>query len=180
MKKLLAAMFVALLASVTLKPAASGADADFPEIIQPFLKEHCIKCHGPKKKKGKLVLHTIKDDFGSEAGSERWIEILNQLTFGEMPPPDEEARPESSNTAEVVEWIQKRLIETGESRRLPKEVARPRIWQPREPRETVFGRNHNPTLLSVPSLAGKPGDLQGEKLSRAQSLYLRHRREGNP
>ena len=115
MKKSVLVFSAVLLASVTLEPAASGADADFPEIIKPFLKEHCIKCHGPKKKKGKLVLHTIKDDFGSEAGSERWIEILNQLTFGEMPPPDEEARPESSDTAEVVEWIQKRLIETGKA-----------------------------------------------------------------
>ena len=115
MKKSVLVFAAALLGSVTLKPEASGSDADFPEIIQPFLKEHCVKCHGPKKKKGKLVLHTIKDDFGSEAGSERWIEILNQLTFGEMPPPDEEARPESSDTAEVVEWIQKRLIETGKA-----------------------------------------------------------------
>ena len=114
-KKLVLVCSVALLVSVAFRSAASGADTDFPEIIQPFLKEHCIKCHGPEKKKGKLVLHTIKDDFGSEAGSERWIEILNQLTFGEMPPPDEEIRPESSDTAEVVEWIHKRLAESGKA-----------------------------------------------------------------
>ncbi len=105
----------ALLASVALGPAASGADADFPRTIQPFLKEHCIKCHGPEKKKGKLVLHTIKDDFASEAGSQRWIEILNQLTFGEMPPPDEKARPDPGDSAEVVEWIHKRLAESGKA-----------------------------------------------------------------
>ena len=106
---------VALLASVTLRPAASGADADFPKIIQPFLKEHCVKCHGPKKKKGKLVLHAIKDDFGSERGSDQWIEILNQLTFGEMPPPEENVRPSASEVAEIVEWIHKRLTESGKA-----------------------------------------------------------------
>jgi hypothetical protein len=106
---------VALLASVTLRPAASGADADFPKIIQPFLKEHCVKCHGPKKKKGKLVLHAIKDDFGSESGSDQWIEILNQLTFGEMPPPEENVRPSASEVAEIVEWIHKRLTESGKA-----------------------------------------------------------------
>ena len=115
MKKLVSVCSVALLVSVAFRSAASGADTDFPEIIQPFLKKHCIKCHGPEKKKGKLVLHTIKDDFGSEAGSERWIEILNQLTFEEMPPADEKSRPESSDTAEVVEWIHKRLIESGKA-----------------------------------------------------------------
>ena len=51
MRKLLVALFVALLVSVIFRPAASGADPDFPEIIQPFLKENCVKCHGPKKKK---------------------------------------------------------------------------------------------------------------------------------
>ena len=125
MKKFVLVLLVALLASVTLSPCASGSDADFPEIIQPFLKEHCVKCHGPKKKKGKLVLHTIKDDFGSEAGSERWIEILNQLTFGEMPPPDEEGRPESSDTAEIVEWIHKRLIESGKAEGYLKKLLAP-------------------------------------------------------
>ena len=92
-----------------------GSNVEFLETIRPYLQEHCVKCHGLKKQKGKLVLHSIKDQFDTETESEQWIQILNQLTFGEMPPTDEEARPDSSDTAEVVEWIQKRLAETGKA-----------------------------------------------------------------
>ena len=31
---------------------------DFHRDIEPILREHCIKCHGPKKQKGKLRLDT--------------------------------------------------------------------------------------------------------------------------
>lgn len=115
MKNSFSVLGITLLTSVIISPTLLVADANSPETIQPYFKEYCVKCHGLDKKKGKLSLHRIKDDFGSEAGSQRWIEILNQLTFGEMPPPDKEARPESSDTAEVVEWVQKRLIETGKA-----------------------------------------------------------------
>jgi hypothetical protein len=104
---------------------ASGADTDFPKIIQPYFKEYCIKCHGPDKKKGKLVLHTIKDDFGSEGDPEQWIEILNQLTFGEMPPPDEKKRPSAGETADIVEWINKRLIASGKAEGYLKKLLAP-------------------------------------------------------
>jgi hypothetical protein len=124
-KKLVSVCSVALLVSVAFRSAASGADADFPNIIQPFLKENCVKCHGPEKKKGKLVLHAIKDDFGSEEGSERWIEVLNQLTFGEMPPAEEKVRPSAGEVAEVVEWIHKRLAESGEAEGYLKKLLAP-------------------------------------------------------
>ena len=117
--------FLYSLASCLLAPMASGANTDFPKIIQPFFKEYCIKCHGPDKNKGKLVLHTIKDDFSSEDDSTQWIEILNQLTFGEMPPPDEKKRPGAGKTADVVEWINTRLIESGKAEGYLKKLLAP-------------------------------------------------------
>jgi hypothetical protein len=115
MKNSFSVLGITLLALVIFSPTLSGADADFPETIQPFFQEYCVKCHGPDKKKGKLLLHRIKDDFASEAGSERWIKILNQLTFGEMPPPKEKKRPGTGETADVTELIQERLAVSGEA-----------------------------------------------------------------
>ncbi|MDX1564461.1 MAG: c-type cytochrome domain-containing protein [Phycisphaeraceae bacterium] len=37
---------------------ARAAKVDFAKDIWPLFKEHCIKCHGAKKQKGKLALHT--------------------------------------------------------------------------------------------------------------------------
>ena len=104
---------------------ASGSDTDFLKIIQPYFKEYCVKCHGPDKNKGKLVLHTIKDDFGSEGDSDQWIGILNQLTFGEMPPPDEKKRPSAGETADIVEWINKRLMASGKAEGYLKKLLAP-------------------------------------------------------
>jgi len=35
-------------------PTAEAADG-----LQPFLKEHCLRCHGPEKQKAKLRLDTL-------------------------------------------------------------------------------------------------------------------------
>ena len=38
---------------------AAHADERYPKILQSFLKENCIRCHGPKKSKGDLRLDTL-------------------------------------------------------------------------------------------------------------------------
>jgi len=48
---------------------ASGNTVDFIGQIAPILKEHCIKCHNPAKKKGKLLLDTRENAMkGGENG----------------------------------------------------------------------------------------------------------------
>ncbi|MFT5498366.1 MAG: hypothetical protein ACI9TH_003778 [Kiritimatiellia bacterium] len=105
--------------------ASAAVDVDFETVVKPLLNKHCIKCHGPKKQKGKLVLHTVKNDLDTDAGAERWTDILDQLTFNEMPPPEEESRPTPGETAGVVEWITKRLQETGKAEGYIKKLLAP-------------------------------------------------------
>jgi hypothetical protein len=107
------------------KPASAASTAGFDQVIKPFFKSHCVKCHGPKKKKGKLALHTIQNDLDTADGSERWTEILNQLTFDEMPPPTEKKRPKPLESAKVVDWIKKRLAETGKAEGYIKKLLAP-------------------------------------------------------
>ena len=125
MKNSFSVLGITLLTSVIISPTLLVADADSPETIQPYFKEYCVKCHGPDKKKGKLSLHRIKDDFASEAGSERWIQILNQLSFGEMPPLEEKKRPDPNETAKIVEWIHGRLAESGKAEGYLKKLLAP-------------------------------------------------------
>jgi len=39
-------------------PPAAARPIDFTKDIQPFLERSCLKCHGPEKAKGKLLLDT--------------------------------------------------------------------------------------------------------------------------
>lgn len=69
--------------------ACSGA-IDFPSQVLPILEEHCFKCHGEKKQKGKLRLDTLSPDLlESRIAAETWHDVRDALNLGEMPPEEE-------------------------------------------------------------------------------------------
>src|SRR5262245_52122284 len=71
------------------KPAGdkpSGVTLD--KSITGFLTTHCIRCHGPDKKKAGLELHIYKDEASLLKNRSRWQEVLHMLAAGEMPPPE--------------------------------------------------------------------------------------------
>ena len=53
--------------------ASAVAPAGFEQMIKPFLKKNCIRCHGEKKQKGKLALHDAPVDFANAKTSELWL-----------------------------------------------------------------------------------------------------------
>ena len=69
--------------------ACSGA-IDFPSQVLPILEEHCFKCHGERKQKGKLRLDTLSPDLlKSRIAAETWHDVRDALNLGEMPPEEE-------------------------------------------------------------------------------------------
>jgi mono/diheme cytochrome c family protein len=88
--------------------SAAGRPADFVSTIQPFLEAHCIACHGPKKSKGKITLHTLNGDFAAGQDVERWERILDMLESHEMPPEDE-PQPSEAERRAVAQWIEASL-----------------------------------------------------------------------
>ena len=89
-------------------PAAEGE-----RMAKQFLETHCIRCHGEEKQKGKLALHDVSFDFTQASNSELWLDILAQLTAGDMPPPDEGKRPDDSDRNGMIEWIDRQLLTAG-------------------------------------------------------------------
>lgn len=84
---------------------AISATADtYQQQVQPFLEKHCVRCHGPKKQNGDLRLDDLKRDFGSNAIAGQWIEVMDNLNLGEMPPEDE-PRPNAAQQRKVADWI---------------------------------------------------------------------------
>lgn len=103
------ALSLLLVFSASLNIRAAEAE----RMAKQFLKTHCIHCHGEKKQKGKLVLHEVSFDFTKTETSDMWIEILEQLTAGDMPPPDEKEQPSQAERNVVIEWIDRQLLTTG-------------------------------------------------------------------
>lgn len=123
---------------------------DFDKDIQPFLDEHCVRCHNDKKQKGDFRL----DDLSREVGlkdTPLWAEVMERISSGEMPPEDEEVLPGAEESAAVVEWLSARIHE-GEALRM---AARDRVTFHRLSREEYVNTIRD--LLGVHFDATDPG-----------------------
>lgn len=105
---------VAVLFALLLGPASADGAAGFPNSVAPFLRQHCIKCHGPDKQKGKLALHTLDGDLLKGKDVEKWQAVVERLTLNEMPP-DSEPRPDARAVQQVVGWITVELGKAGKA-----------------------------------------------------------------
>jgi len=94
--------FIALLVCM---PQLCAQEVDpWSDSIHPFLKQHCVRCHGPEKQNADLRLDSLAPEFDSSSNAEIWIEVMDKLNLGEMPP-DGEPRPDSASHRQVVRWI---------------------------------------------------------------------------
>lgn len=84
-------------------------DLGFRDIISPFLKTHCLKCHGPDEKKGQLRIdQQLKNEFLDPTAKEKWGEVINVLNSHEMPP-EGEPQPKPDEVSRVVDWITEQM-----------------------------------------------------------------------
>ena len=82
--------------------------AGFQSKVQPFLKDHCFRCHGADKDKGGLTLHEIKGVGGSDEEMTLWEDILIMIEDGDMPP-DDEPQPNAKERDAVTAWIEQSI-----------------------------------------------------------------------
>jgi mono/diheme cytochrome c family protein len=73
-----------------------------------FLKEHCLRCHGPEKAKGDLRLDQLDTDFSKPSTFERWREVVTRVQSGEMPP-KKEPRPPAAQVQTFVRQLNAQL-----------------------------------------------------------------------
>ena len=90
--------------------------ASFDEAVQPYLKTHCLRCHGAAKQEGEFRLDALSRDFRDQFVAQRWDDVLERINAGEMPP-EEEPQPDAAVTGRVVAWISARIKE-GEAARM--------------------------------------------------------------
>ena len=84
--------------------------AGYQRIVAPFVKTHCVKCHGPAKQEGNFrVDQHLKNEFVDPAAKEKWGEVVNVLNSHEMPP-EGEPQPKVDEVAKVVDWITEQMV----------------------------------------------------------------------
>jgi len=92
---------------------AAQTDLDgYREIIAPFLKQHCVQCHGRERAEADLRLDKINPDLVAGEDVERWQTIADRLVLGEMPP-ESQPQPASAQRHHVIDWVVKQLKKIG-------------------------------------------------------------------
>ncbi|WP_253158317.1 DUF1592 domain-containing protein [Stieleria tagensis] len=104
--------FVLLLAPVGLFSAASAAETPASDRdragISTLVQTYCIDCHGPDLQESDLRLDTLPLDLKDPQSAAKWVEVMDNLNLGEMPP-EGEPKPPVELTEQVVDWIAKEL-----------------------------------------------------------------------
>ena len=103
---------IALLAALSCIAPAAPLDAT----ANAFIKEHCLRCHGPEKAKGDLRLDQLDTDFAKPSVFERWREVVARTQSGEMPP-KKEPRPDAAQAQAFVRSLTARLDEASAKHR---------------------------------------------------------------
>jgi hypothetical protein len=86
------------------------------EMLVPFLKTYCLKCHGAQKQKGDRRFDQLSGTIGGIRDAEALQEILDQLNLAEMPPEDEK-QPSAPDLKQLVEWLTETLARAREAAR---------------------------------------------------------------
>ncbi len=102
----------AIFVLTTLGPASPGAsrggeEADAPSYerdVRPFVQTHCVACHGADAQDGGLRLDTLAPTLANAAAAPHWVEVMDRLNLGEMPP-EGSPRPDPHAARRVAAWI---------------------------------------------------------------------------
>ncbi|WP_162006585.1 DUF1592 domain-containing protein [Roseimaritima sediminicola] len=78
--------------------------ATYSDAVVPFLRQHCTACHGAEEAGAGLRLDTLEPDFLSPQSAGAWVEVMDQINLGQMPP-EGEPRPEAERLRRVTSWI---------------------------------------------------------------------------
>ena len=102
MGRLPSTLLIAAGCHTVVSPAAEPVS--FPADIRPYLEEHCVRCHGPEKQKGKFRVDELNDDFTDLQNVSAWIEVRDNINLGEMPP-DDEPLPPPDHSKQLSDWV---------------------------------------------------------------------------
>jgi Protein of unknown function (DUF1592)/Protein of unknown function (DUF1588)/Protein of unknown function (DUF1587)/Protein of unknown function (DUF1585)/Protein of unknown function (DUF1595)/Planctomycete cytochrome C len=86
-------------------PTAAELDRQLTGIIQPFLQNYCLGCHGSQKPKGDLDLSSYRSIDSVARDLHRWETVVSQLHGEMMPPIKAKAQPTAEARREVIAWV---------------------------------------------------------------------------
>ena len=117
----------------------AAQDHDFENQIRPLLAEHCYKCHGEEKTKGKVDLVAVPTRKHLLAKPVLIKEMIDVLDAQDMPPEDEK-QPTEADRAKLITHLKALLAESAEaSKPKPLQIHRLNRFQYNNAIRDLFG-----------------------------------------
>ncbi|MCX6602508.1 MAG: DUF1587 domain-containing protein, partial [Acidobacteria bacterium] len=103
------ALFLGAATTLSLLHLSAAPPAkDFQEVVQPFLNQYCVTCHGPKVAMAHRRFDKLDADLTSGDTQQHWKEIIDRLNLGAMPPAGAK-QPANDQRQKVIEYLTTRL-----------------------------------------------------------------------
>lgn len=77
--------------------------------VTPFLRKHCLSCHGKKRQKGELSFDDWADETAAVVDREVWKTVAQRLRKKDMPPSNKR-QPEPAESAAIIAWIEASVL----------------------------------------------------------------------
>jgi hypothetical protein len=77
---------VAALEAPAIAAAPRARPGEFETALQPYLASYCLGCHSEKKPKNDFRRDTLSGDFAAGGLAMKWMEVIERISAGEMPP----------------------------------------------------------------------------------------------
>ena len=66
-----------------------GNPTSFDQVVLPFLKMYCLRCHNEQTQKAEFRIDTLSHSFENNLVTQKWAELINRVNAGELPPEKE-------------------------------------------------------------------------------------------
>lgn len=90
--------------AISTETPAADMDA-FRNVVEPLLRDNCYQCHGPDKQKGDFRVDTLDPDLIHGGDELWWLDVMDVVTNGEMPPDDADFEMTDDARGDVVNWL---------------------------------------------------------------------------
>ena len=92
---------------IAAETQTGAGDKTSGDPARTLFAEHCQKCHSGKKPKGDFEIASLSQDFSDRKNREMWLNVMEQLEAGKMPP-KAKPRPPGHEVQTVIQWIGER------------------------------------------------------------------------
>ena len=97
-------------ASAVSAQTAETTAGQYEQFVRPLVSQFCLKCHSTEEHKGDLDLERFTSSSEVLKDSKVWERVVEQLTFGQMPP-EEELQPPEEQLQQLIDWVNRALDE---------------------------------------------------------------------